>query len=422
MKILKYSNENINLILKSRSKSATVQEVVIPIIENVKAKGDKYLLELAEKFDKANLTNLKVSKAEIKKAYASVTKQEIAALKFAYKNIYKFHTDCLTKKSKITETVPGVKVWREFRAIPKVGLYAPGGTASYPSTVLMLGIPAFIAKCQEVILCTPVNTKGECNPLVLVAADICKISNIYKVGGAQAIAAMAYGTETISKVDKIFGPGNQFVSTAKEIVQKDVAIDMPAGPSEVLVLADDSANPKFIAADLLSQLEHGKDSQAVLVCQNLVLAEKVQQEIISQMEKLNRKEIISESLKISYALITNNDQESIEFINQYAPEHLEIITQKDSDLLSKINNFGSAFIGQYSSEPLGDYVTGTNHTLPTAGYCKSYSPLSIESFGKMVQIQKVSKTGFLNCYKQASILAESEQLDAHKQALEIRIN
>jgi histidinol dehydrogenase len=424
MKILNLKTIGLNAVLSEvqsvRSKSQDVLSLVVPIIKKVLTEGDKALFEFTEKFDGAVLQKLSVSDAEINEAYTKVTAEQLKALKFAANNIEKFHKECLVLKSSITQTAEGVETWREFRCIEKVGLYVPGGLASYPSTVLMLGIPAKVANCKEVIMCTPCNKDGSCNPLVLVAADICGINQIFKLGGSQAIAAMAYGTESIPPVYKIFGPGNQFVSTAKSYVQKDVAIDMPAGPSEILVMADYKQNSEYVAADLLSQLEHGTDSQAILVCDSEDFAIKVIAQTEFQSKKLFRQEIIKESLAISFVVVVDDLNEAYDFVNEYAPEHIEIMTDNDSEILSKLNNFGSAFLGQYSTEPLGDYVTGTNHTLPTSGFAKMYGPLSIESFGKMVQIQKVSKKGFKNLAKQACVLAMAEGLDAHANSIIVR--
>lgn len=424
MKVINLKNTSVKdtatKIQSVRSKSTDVSDIVEGIIDRVINEGDKVLFELTKKFDGADLQTLLVSSEEVKAAYRQVTEEQVQALKQAKQNIEVFHRACLVEKQPVTETVRGVETWREFRCIEKVGLYVPGGLAAYPSTVLMLGVPAEIAGCKEIIMCTPCNEQGDCNPLVLVAADLCGISQIFKVGGAQAVAAMAYGTESIPKTYKIFGPGNQFVSTAKEFVQKDVAIDMPAGPSEVLVIADETANPAWVAADLLSQLEHGRDSQSILVTFSEDFADQVNTEITKQLGTLSRKDIIEDSLKLSFIVVANSMEEAVEITNEYAPEHLEIITKNDQEILSKINNFGSAFLGEYTSEPLGDYATGTNHTLPTSGFAKMYGPLSIESFGKIVQVQRVSETGFNNLSKTVSILADSEGLTAHKNCITIR--
>src|SRR3989344_4380036 len=380
MKILstkKYSVLKImNLIKKRQSKKADVEKVVLEIIKNVRKNKDKALFSLSKKFDGVELKTLKVSKEEISEAYKQESKEVVKALKIAKANIEKFHkTNVRNQEASIT-TTKGISVWREFRPIEKVGLYIPGGKASYPSTVLMLGVPAKIAGCREIILCVPPGKDGKVPSPVLVAADICGISKIFKVGGAQAIAAMAYGTESIPKVSKIFGPGNNYVTTAKMLVYGEVDIDMPAGPSEVLVFADITANPAWVAADLLSQLEHGEDYQAILVTDSQIIASQVLAEIEKQAKNLSRKEIIKESLQKSFIVVVASEIQACELINEYAPEHLEIISKNERQILEKINNAGSVFLGPYSSEPLGDYATGSNHTLPTSGYAKMFSALS----------------------------------------------
>lgn len=405
----------------SRSSSEDVRGVVSPILRRVKDGGDKVLFELTERFEGVKLNKLEVSAAEIKRAYGLVDKSLVAAFKKAKLNIAKFHKTTICRKERGAETVKGVKVWREFRSIEKVGLYIPGGKAAYPSTVLMLGVPAQIAGCKDVIMCTPCGKDGTCNPYVLVAADLCGIKKIFKVGGAQAIGAMAYGTESIPKVYKIFGPGNQYVTTAKIMVYGEVDIDIPAGPSEVGVIADESANPSWIAADLLSQLEHGEDSQAVLVTTSESLAQKVICEIDEQFKLLGRQEIVAESLKISFAIVARNMKEACEIMNEYAPEHLEIVAKDKASILKRINNAGSIFLGKYSTEPLGDYATGSNHTLPTSGFAKMFSGLSAGSFGKMIQMQEVSKTGLQRLAKTVTTLADCEGLDAHGNAVKIRL-
>jgi len=426
MKILstkKYSVLKImNLIKKRQSKKADVEKVVLEIIKNVRKNKDKALFSLSKKFDGVELKTLKVSKEEISEAYKQESKEVVKALKVAKANIEKFHKTNVRKKEASITTTKGISVWREFRPIEKVGLYIPGGKASYPSTVLMLGVPAKIAGCREIILCVPPGKDGKVPSAVLVAADICGISKIFKVGGAQAIAAMAYGTESIPKVSKIFGPGNNYVTTAKMLVYGEVAIDMPAGPSEVLVFADKEANPTWIAADLLSQLEHGEDSQAILVTPSQLIARQVLMEVKKQTKNLGRKDIIKESLKNSFIAIVENDDQACRLINDYAPEHLEIISKNENEILEKINNAGSVFLGKYSSEPLGDYATGSNHTLPTSGYAKMFSALSVESFGKKMQIQRVSKDGIEKLRKTVEVLATREGLDAHKNAISIRFN
>ncbi|MBU0577508.1 histidinol dehydrogenase [Patescibacteria group bacterium] len=412
--------EVINLIQSVRSKKEDVKSVVLPIMEQVRRDGDKALFSLTEKFDGVSLKSLRVTKEEIQEAMDNISPKLLKSLKQAKKNIEKFHTAILCKKEPAIKIQAGVKIWREFRPIEKVGLYVPGGKAAYPSTVLMLAIPAQVAGCREVIICTPPDRKGKCNPAVLVAASICGVKKIFKVGGAQSIAAMAYGTETIPKVYKIFGPGNQYVTTAKILAYGDVDIDMPAGPSEVLIIADKSANPAWVAADLLSQLEHGEDSQAVLLTTDQDFAKKVCQEIDIQTKKLSRKSIIAKSEQVSFIVIVKNLDEAIKISNEYAPEHLEIDIKNPNTVLPKIINAGSVFLGKYTSEPLGDYASGTNHTLPTSGYAKMFPPLSTDSFGKMMQVQKVSKEGLRKLKETVETIAENEGLDAHKNAISIR--
>ncbi|HBB02347.1 MAG: histidinol dehydrogenase, histidinol dehydrogenase [Candidatus Peregrinibacteria bacterium GW2011_GWF2_38_29] len=424
MEILNTKNLSVEKILsrikRVQSKKQDVETSVKNILMSVKTGRDKAVFKLTEKFDEVKLTSLKVDVREITDAYSQVSPALLRALKRAKRNIVKFHKANLIKKGPVVETEKGVKSWREFRPIEKVGLYVPGGKAAYPSTVLMLAVPAKIAGCEKVIICTPVDKFGKCNPAVLVAADICGVSNVYKIGGAQAIAAMAYGTETVPRVYKIFGPGNQYVTTAKMLVYGEVDIDMPAGPSEVLIIADKDANPRWIAADALSQLEHGEDSQSILITFSEDFARKVIEEMKSQIRELSRKNIIAESFGKSFAIIVDSEEQACEITNEYAPEHLEIITKNPRKTLKKINNAGSVFLGEYSSEPLGDYASGANHTLPTSGYAKMFNPLSAESFGKMMQVQKISKAGIKRLKKTVEIIAESEGLTAHKKAITIR--
>lgn len=419
----KYSlSEITNLIKQRQSQKADVEKVVLGIIKEVHADKDKALFSFSQKFDGVELKTLQVSKKEIAEAYKKESKEVIKALKISKANIEKFHKNNVKKKETPIITTKGVAVWREFRPIEKVGLYIPGGKASYLSTVLMLGVPAKIAGCSEIVLCVPPGKDGKVPSAVLVAADICGISKIFKVGGAQAVAAMAYGTESIPKVSKIFGPGNQYVTTAKMLVYGEVDIDMPAGPSEVLVFADKDADPAWIAADLLSQLEHGEDSQAILITTSEFLVRKVLIEVKNQTENLERKEIIKKSLDNSFAIIVENEDQACEIINEYAPEHLEIISKNENQILKKIKNAGSVFLGKYSSEPLGDYATGSNHTLPTSGYAKMFSALSVESFGKKMQIQRVTKDGIKKLRNTVEVLATREGLGAHKNAISIRFN
>ena len=424
MKILSLKNSSLESVLRTikerQSKKADVEKVVADIIARVRNEKDAALFALTKQFDGADLRMLAISKEEIASAYKEESKEFVAALRVAKKNVEKFHKAMLKKKERTVTTVKGVSVWREFRPIERVGLYIPGGKAAYPSTVLMLSVPATIAGCKEIVLCVPPGKDGKVPSAVLVAADMCGVSRIFKIGGAQAIAAMAYGTESIPKVSKIFGPGNAYVTAAKMLVYGDVAIDMPAGPSEVLAVVDDTANPAWIAADLLSQLEHGEDSQAILVSFSDAFARQVQEEMLRQTKELPRKQIIEKALENSAAVVVENLEQACELINEYAPEHLEIVSAKESEILKRVNNAGSVFLGRYSSEPLGDYATGSNHTLPTSGYAKMFPQLSVESFGKMMQIQKVSKSGLQNLRKTVEVLAAREGLDAHKNAVSIR--
>lgn len=425
MKILNTKNLAVGDILSKlscqRSKSNDVKDVVLKILEKVRREGDKALFEFTEKFDRVRCENFVVSKDEIDRAYELIDKDLFEAIKFAKRNIEKFHDKILCRKEAVVRTVPGVKVWREFRPIEKVGLYVPGGKAPYFSTVLMLGVPAMIAGCREIVMCTPVLADAKVNPAILVAADLCGIKKIYKLGGAQAIAAMAYGTETVPRVYKIFGPGNQYVSTAKMMVYGEVDIDMPAGPSELMVIADGKANVSWVAADLLSQLEHGPDSQVCLITFGKKFAEKVVIEMREQMRCLRRTEIIKQSFVRSFAVVARSIEEACFLTNEYAPEHLEIIVDEPENVLDDIINVGSVFLGPYASEPLGDYVTGSNHTLPTSGFARMFGPLSTDSFGRMIQVQQVSIAGLKYLTKSAQIMAEKEGLDAHKMAVSIRL-
>lgn len=409
-----------DLVRSARSKDSDVKAIVGPILNRVKDDGDAALFDFGEKFDGVKLNQLRVSKEEIDLAYKEVDAELFAAIKRAKRNVENFHYKSFVAKNSVVQTVPGVKVWREFRPIDRVGLYVPGGKAAYFSTVLMLAIPAILAGCKEIVMCTPCAKDGKVNPMVLVAADLCGVKKILKIGGAQAIAAMAYGTESVPKVYKIFGPGNQYVSTAKMMLYGEVDIDMPAGPSEVLILADNGENLKWIAADLLSQLEHGENSQAILVAFSAEFAKNVIAEMRLQMLSLERVALIEKSFERSFAIIVDDLNDAISVINEYAPEHLEIVIKKPESILAEIVNVGSVFLGPYSSEPLGDYATGANHTLPTSGFAKMFSPLSVDSFGKMIQIQKVSKIGIENLRDDVEKMALAEGLDAHKNSITIR--
>jgi len=391
------------------------------IFTRVKQSGDAALREFNLQFDKVNLTSLLVPQAEITEATESITDELKAAIKQAAQNIQKFHAAQKREVSKI-ETMPGVVCWRKAVPIQKVGIYVPGGSAPLFSTVLMLAIPAALAGCEEVILCTPPDKQGKINPAILFAAQITGVKKVFKVGGAQAIGALAYGTESIPQVSKIFGPGNQYVTKAKQLVNTEgLAIDMPAGPSEVLVLADNSANPVHVAADLLSQAEHGGDSQVVLVASEKKLVDEVINHIQQQLEILPRKSIAQEALRNSLGIVLESAQSQIDFINQYAPEHLILNTSGCDVIADQIVNAGSIFLGPYSPESVGDYASGTNHTLPTAGYAKAYGGVSLESFSKYITIQKLSQNGLMNIANTVTTMAEAEQLQGHANAVKVRL-
>ena len=399
-----------------------VRTIVEEVIEQVKQHGDNALIKYALKFDKVELNKLYLDKAELEAIAASVSPEQKAALQTAYNNIYKFHQAQLKAEDKI-ETMPGVTCWREVRPIEKVGLYIPGGSAVLPSTFLMLGIPARIAGCHEIVVCSPPQKDGKVNAFIAYVALLLNMDKVYLAGGAQAIAAMAYGTATIAKVDKIFGPGNQFVTKAKTIVQAttNTAIDMPAGPSEVLVIADETANPIFIAADLLAQAEHGVDSQAVLVCTSDKIADAVLTEVEKQVPALPRAEIVKKALGNSYIIITKTLDEAMNFSNVYAPEHLILATANWQLQTANIINAGSVFLGHLTPESVGDYASGTNHTLPTSAYARSYSGVSVDSFVKKVTFQHLTPEGLKSIGPTVEVLAELEGLHAHKNAVRVRI-
>jgi len=404
-------------IFNAAQLSGTVQS----IIDRVSEEGDAALLDFTQKFDGAQLNTLEVSDQEINIASEKLSAELKQAINQAYQNIKKFH-EAQGKEEATIETIPGVKCWRKSVAIEKVGLYIPGGSAPLFSTVLMLGIPAKIADCKEIILCSPPNQSGEINPAILYAASLVGITKIFKVGGAQAIAAMAKGTATIPQVYKIFGPGNQYVTKAKELIQQQgIAIDMPAGPSEVLVIADETCNPAFVAADLLSQAEHGADSQVILLSPNQQVIDASIEEVKLQTERLPRKDIILQSLKESKAILLQDMKECFQFSNIYAPEHLIIASANANEYLDEINNAGSVFVGNYSCEAAGDYASGTNHTLPTNGFAKNYSGVSLDSFVKKITFQELRKDGIKNLGPTIEILAEAEQLMAHKSAVSVRL-
>jgi histidinol dehydrogenase len=423
MQTIKYpTRESWNELLKRPTQSlADIEQKVIPILEDVKLRGDEAIRFYAQKFDNVVLDDILVSKEEVETALKQVSEDLKQAIDTAYFNIFKFHQH-QQQKPEIMETTAGVQCWRKSVGIEKVGLYIPGGSAPLFSTVLMLAIPAVIAGCKEIIICTPPNKDGNIHPVILYVANLMGLHKIYKVGGAQAIAAMAYGTETIQQVYKIFGPGNQYVTAAKQLINKDgIAIDMPAGPSEVLVIGDDEARPDFIAADLLSQAEHGADSQVIFVTTDEAYLNLVHFAIDQQLQGLPRKEIAQKALANSKLILVKDLSEAIALSNFYAPEHLILQTKNAEELAEDVTNAGSVFIGHYSPESAGDYASGTNHTLPTNGFAKAYSGVSLDSFVKKITFQKISKEGLQNLGNTIEIMAEHEELMAHKNAVSIRL-
>lgn len=399
----------------------SVKNVVDEIFNNVKLYGDKSLIDYTNKFDKVNLNNLIVSDKKINNSENEIDKDLKESINIAFNNIYKFHKN-QTFNSKKIETTQGVFCWQEKRAIENVGLYIPGGTAPLFSSVLMLAIPAMIANCKNIVLCSPPNDNGELHPAILYCAKLCKVSKVFCVGGAQSIAAMSIGTESIPKVNKIFGPGNQYVTCAKlKSINFNTAIDMPAGPSELLVLADQNANPEYIASDLLSQAEHGPDSQVIFVSLYKPLINDVEKFVNDQIQNLDRKDFINKSISSSKLIFFDDKTEAVEFINQYAPEHYIINVENESFFIDNIVSAGSVFIGNYTPESAGDYASGTNHTLPTNGNAKQYSGINLDSFLKTITFQKISKDGLLNISKTVETMAQAEGLQAHKNAVSIRV-
>lgn len=398
-----------------------LSEQVKSVFNEVKINGDNALKFYTEKFDGVVLNDFKVSETEIEEAKKLVSDELKSAIETASENIRKFHTSQQEEK-KIVETTEGVFCWRESRAIENIGIYIPGGTAPLFSTVLMLGIPANIAGCKNITLCSPPDENGKINPAILFAADLVGIKNIFKVGGSQAIAALSFGTETIPKVDKIFGPGNQYVTFAKQLaLNYNVVIDIPAGPSEVLVIADESSIPSFVASDLLSQAEHGTDSQVILLSNSEGVVNEINVEIDRQLKELPRNEIAEIALENSKSILLNSIDESIEFSNFYAPEHLILSIENAENFTGKITNAGSVFLGNYSPESAGDYASGTNHTLPTNGFAKNYSGVSLDSFVKKITFQNITKNGIKNIGKTIELMAEAEELIAHKNAVSVRL-
>jgi histidinol dehydrogenase len=414
-------SEWVALTTRPTIQAADLSKLVKEVFKGVQEKGDRAVKNYTQQFDKVLLNELKVTQEEFQLADSLVSNELKQAMQLAANNIEKFHS--IQKQEKqVVETTAGVFCWQESRPIEKVGLYIPGGTAPLFSTVLMLGIPAKIAGCKEIVLCTPPNKEGKIANEILVAAKLVGVSAVYKVGGIQAIAALTFGTETIPKVYKIFGPGNQYVTAAKqEAFQQGVAIDMPAGPSELLVVADESSNAVFVASDLLSQAEHGADSQVICIANTESLLDEIVKELEQQLAVLPRKVIAQQALENSKMIVINNLEDTLDFVNEYAPEHLILAVKKEEEYLSKINNAGSVFIGNYTPESAGDYASGTNHTLPTNGFSKAFSGVNLDAFVKKITFQKISKEGILAIGSSIELMAEAEQLQAHKNAVTIRV-
>ena len=424
MNIIKYParEEWADIVKRPQLDVTQLNQTVASILTDIKTRGDEAVKGYELKFDHIDLDTLAVSEAEMAEAEQKVSAELRQAIALAHENIQKFH-ESQRFRSKKVETQPGVTCWQKSVPIEKVGLYIPGGTAPLFSTVLMLATPAKIAGCKEIVLCTPPDRQGSVNPAILVAARIAGVSQIFKIGGVQAIGAMAYGTESVPKVYKIFGPGNQYVMAAKQQVSlHDVAIDMPAGPSEVCVIADEMANAEFVAADLLSQAEHGADSQVLLITTSNKLIDKVQQEVDRQLERLPRKDIARQALENSRIVLVRDKKEAMDLSNAYAPEHLVIQTEDYEAMADHVVNAGSVFLGRYACESAGDYASGTNHTLPTHGYATTYSGVNLDSYCRKVTFQHLTDEGVRTIGRAVELMAEAEQLDAHKNAMTVRIN
>ncbi|KAA1245977.1 histidinol dehydrogenase [Aquimarina sp. RZ0] len=422
-KIYKPEKDTWSKILERPTQTvADIEDIVLNIFNEVKEDGDIAINRYTEKFDNVVLGEILVATSEINEAVKLVSNELKEAILLAKSNIENFHTAQKTERVSV-DTTAGVSCWQEKRPIQKVGLYIPGGTAPLFSTILMLAIPANIAGCKEVVLCSPPNNQGKIDPAILYAANLCGVTKIFKVGGIQAIAGMTFGTETIPQVYKIFGPGNQFVTVAKQLATKfGVAIDMPAGPSELLVVADDSANASFVASDLLSQAEHGVDSQVILVSTSKMLIDAVEKEVHTQCKTLPRKEIAEAAIANSKLMYVETDQEALALINEYGPEHFIICVEDEDYYIDNISNAGSVFIGNYTPESAGDYASGTNHTLPTNGYAKQYSGVNLDSFLKSMTFQKISAKGIQNIGNAIELMAEAEGLQAHKNAVTLRLD
>lgn len=423
MKVYRYPEEKewAQLLKRPTKDAAQLNDTVSSVLREVRERGDEAVREFEERFDKVRLDTLAVSEAEMKEAETLVSLELKEALELAHRNIYTFHA-AQRFESRKCKVANGITCWQKAIPIERVGLYIPGGTAPLFSTVLMLATPAKIAGCSNIVLCTPPNHEGKVNPAILVAARIAGVSNIFKIGGVQAIGAMAYGTESVPKVYKIFGPGNQFVMCAKQQVSlHDVAIDMPAGPSEVEVLTDHTARPDFVAADLLSQAEHGTDSQVLLVTTCEELIPKVQDEVEQQLSRLPRKEIATQAIEHSKIIIVRDRDEMMRITNQYAPEHLIIETEDYNELAERVVNAGSVFLGHLTPESAGDYASGTNHTLPTNGYAVAYNGVNLDSYQRKVTFQELTPEGIDTIGRAVELMAASEQLDAHRNAMTLRI-
>lgn len=423
MQIIKYPERSqwAGILSRPVFDTSALNRTVGTVLDEIKARGDKAVLEYEERFDKVKLSSLAVSREEIETSESLVSEELKAAIRLAKENIKTFHHSQIFESKKI-ETTQGVVCWQKAVAIEKVGLYIPGGTAPLFSTVLMLAVPAKIAGCKEIVLCSPPDKEGKIHPAILFAAKEAGVDKIFRIGGIQAIGAMAYGTQSVPKVYKIFGPGNQYVMTAKQLVSlRDVAIDMPAGPSEVQVIADDTANPAFVAADLLSQAEHGADSQVILTTTSEPFIADVLQQIEQQLVELPRCEIAEKALQNSKLILLRDNREIIDMTNQYAPEHLIIETSDYMDITDEIINAGSVFLGHYTPESAGDYASGTNHTLPTNGYATAYSGVNLDSFVKKITFQKITKDGIRNLGPAIEVMAENEELYAHKNAVTLRL-
>ena len=421
-KIINPSREDWAEILKRPTQTvADIEQTVNQIFDEIRTKGNSAVAKYTDLFDGIKLDNLLVTSQEIKDAKKEISSELKEAIQLAKSNIEKFHSAQKTNRVSV-ETTNGVNCWQEKKPIQKVGLYIPGGTAPLFSSILMLAIPATIAGCSEIVLCTPPNKKGRVNPAILYAAELCGVTKIFKVGGIQAIGAMTFGTEDVPQVYKIFGPGNQFVTVAKQLATKyQVAIDMPAGPSELLIFADDSAKASYVASDLLSQAEHGTDSQVILVSTSDKLLDRVSEEIENQMKDLPRKGIAEKAIENSRLILVGSASEALELINEYGPEHFIVCAENESFFVEGISNAGSVFIGNYAPESAGDYASGTNHTLPTNGYAKQYSGVNLDSFMKTITFQKITEEGIKGIGPSIELLAEAEGLQAHKNAVSLRL-